>query len=291
MRRLRLAAAAAALLFAGSAQAGLDPPAWTEPQAPFHIIGNIYYVGSKGLSAYLIRTSDGLVLLDGTMAENVPQIEANIAALGFKVSDIKLLINSHAHFDHAAGLAPIKADSGARLAASAGDRGALESGTPPSVTNYGVVRFPPVKVDTVVADGVPLRIGDTVLTPMLTPGHTPGCTSWRMTATERGRRYGVFFPCSYTVAGNRLIGNSGYPGIVADFRATFARLQSVKADIVLPPHPEFADVLGRHARQLAGDADAWVDPAGLQKLVSTAAAAFDEELARQSAPKAASPPR
>lgn len=285
MRRLHFAAAVTAILLAGSAQAGLDPPAWTEPQPPFHIIGNIYYVGSKGLSAYLIRTSDGLVLLDGTMAENVPQIEANIAALGFKVSDIKLLINSHAHFDHAAGLAQIKADSGARLAASAGDRSALESGTPPSVVSYGVVRFPPVKVDTVVADGVPLRVGDTTLTPMVTPGHTPGCTSWRMTATERGQHYALFFPCSYTVAGNRLIGNTGYPGIVADFRATFARLHTVHADIVLPPHPEMADVLDRHARQLAGDTAAWVNPGGLQKLVSDAEAAFEAELAKQTAAK------
>lgn len=284
MRLLRTTLAIAALLVAGNAaRAGLDPPAWTEAQPPFHIVGPIYYVGSKGLSAYLIRTSDGLVLLDGTMEENVPMIERNIAALGFRMRDVKLLINSHAHFDHAAGLAQLKADSGARLAASARDRGALESGTPPSVTSYGVVKFPPVKVDTILADGVPVTLGDVALTPILTPGHTPGCTSWRMTVREGLRSYAVMFPCSFTVAGNRLVGNTGYPGIVADFRATFARLATLQADIVLTPHPEQADVLGRHARQVAGDAQAFVDPDLLPTIASSAQAAFEADLAKQAA--------
>lgn len=282
----RASLAIAALLLAGSAaRAGLDPPEWTQPQPPFHVVGGIYYVGSKGLAAYLIRTSDGLVLLDGTMEENVPMIERNIAALGFHMRDVKLLINSHAHFDHAAGLAQLKADSGARLAASAGDRGALESGTPPSVVSYGVVKFPPVKVDTVLADGVPVTLGDMALTPILTQGHTPGCTSWSTTVRERGHSYAVVFPCSFTVAGNRLIGNTGYPGIAADYRATFARLQKLHADIVLTPHPEQADVLGRHARQAAGDAQAFVVPDLLPKLAGSAQAAFEAELAKQTAAK------
>jgi metallo-beta-lactamase class B len=276
--------AIAALLFMGSAaHAGLDPPEWTQPQTPFQIVGPIYYVGSKGLSAYLIRTSDGLVLLDGTMEENVPMIERNIAALGFRVRDVKLLINTHAHFDHAAGLAQLKADSGARMAASAGDRRALESGTPPSVTSYGVVKFPPVKVDTVVADGVPVMLGDVSLTPILTPGHTPGCTSWSTTVRAGGRSYAVIFPCSFTVAGNRLVGNTGYPGIVADYRATFARLATLHADIVLTPHPEQADVLGRRARQAAGDANAFVAPDLLPTLASSSQAAFVADLAKQTA--------
>ena len=111
------------------------PESWYQPVAPFHIIGNIYYVGTVGLAAYLFASPNGLILLDGTMRENVTQIERNIATLGFRLGDVKILINSHAHFDHAGGLRQLKQDTGAQLLASAGDRGALESGVPPSNTS------------------------------------------------------------------------------------------------------------------------------------------------------------
>lgn len=274
------------LLGASPAAAALDPPAWTEPTAPFHIVGNVYYVGSKGLAAYLIVTRRGLILLDGTMAENVPQIEANIATLGFRLKDVRLLLNSHAHFDHAAGLARLKQDSGATLLASAGDRTALETGKPPSLTSYGLVTFPPVKLDRVLSDGRPVRLGEVALTPVITPGHTPGCTTWTMHTVEASRMLRVVFPCSLTVAGNRLVGNSGYPGIVADFRKTFPRVATLSADVVLPAHPEGADVLGRHERQAAGDRVAFVAPRLLAKLATEAAAAFEIELARQQAASA-----
>ena len=277
---MKTLAALLGLLLAAPAAAALDPPAWTEPTPPFHIVGNIYYVGSKGLASYLIVSRRGLILLDGTMAENVPQIEANIAALGFRIRDVKLLLNSHAHFDHAAGLAQLKQDSGAMLLASAGDRGALETGTPPSVTSYGVVIFPPVRVDRVLLDGKPVNLGEVALTPLITSGHTPGCTTWTMRTVEAGRSLRVVFPCSLTVAGNRLIGNTGYPGIVADFRKTFPRIAALRADVVLPAHPEGADVLGRHRRQVAGDAQAFVAPDLLATLAADAAAAFETELAR-----------
>lgn len=276
-------ASLAGLLMAGPAAAALDPPAWTQPTPPFRIVGNIYYVGSKGLAAYLIVTRRGLILLDGTMAENVPRIEANIATLGFRLKDVRLLLNSHAHFDHAAGLARLKRDSGAALLASAGDRAALETGKPPSITSYGLVTFPPVKVDRVLSDGKPVTLGEVALTPVVTPGHTPGCTTWTMRTVDAGRSLRVVFPCSLTVAGNRLVGNGGYPGIVADFRRTFPRVAALPADIVLPAHPEGADVLGRHERQAAGDRDAFLAPGLLAKLATEAAAAFETELARQQA--------
>lgn len=281
MRRLALALIAA--LLAAPAAAGLDPPAWTEPVAPFRIAGDIYYVGTKGLAAYLIKTPGGLVLLDGPMAENVPAIERSIAALGFRVADIKWLILTHAHFDHAGGLAALKRDSGAAMLAPAAERPALESGRPPSETSYGLITFAPVKVDRVVADGAALDLGGLALTPVVTPGHTPGCTSWVTTTVERGRTLRVVFPCSLTVAGNRLIGNPGYPGIVEDFRASFPRVAALEADIVLPAHPELGQVHERHARQAAGDADAFVDPALLAAYVARAEAAFTAELARQTA--------
>jgi metallo-beta-lactamase class B len=276
-------ALAAVLVAAAGPAAAQDPPEWSQPQAPFHILGGIYYVGSKGLAAYLVKTSRGLVLLDGTLAENVPQIERNIKTLGFRTTDIKLLLNTHAHSDHAAGLARLKADSGARMLASAGERAALESGRPPSITNYGLITFPPVKVDAALADGVPVRLGNTALTPLFTPGHTPGCTSWIMTVVQQDHKLTVIFPCSLTVAGNRLVGNSGYPGIVTDYRRSFDRIRGVHADVVLPAHPEQADVLGRHARQVAGATGAYIAPALLQTLVSDSKAGFEAELAKQQA--------
>jgi metallo-beta-lactamase class B len=253
-------------------------PEWTRPTPPFHVVGPIYYVGTEGIAAYLIKTREGLILLDGGLEESVPTIENDIAALGFRLTDVKLMLATHAHFDHVAGLAALKHDTGASLAASPGDRPALESGTPPSEISYGVIRFPPVKVDRVLADGRPVRLGGVAMTPVFTPGHTPGCTSWTMRVSDRGRMLNVVFPCSMTVAGNRLIGNQGYPGIVADFRRTFARMRKLDADVVLPAHPELADVLGRARRRDAGDSTAFLAPDLLPRLVDRSEAAFEGEL-------------
>ena len=274
---------ALALLFAASASAQLDPPAWTRPIAPFHVVGPIWYVGTEGLAAYLIKTRSGAILLDGTMAENVPAIERNIAAVGVRLRDVKLLLNSHAHFDHAAGLAKLKADSGARLAAGIGDRDALDTGVPPGETSYGVIRFPAVHVDRAVRDGERVRLGEVTLTAHATPGHTPGNTSWSMRLVEGGRPLDVVFAGSLTVAGNRLIGNARYPGIVADFRRSFAAMAKLPADVVLPAHPEGADVIGRGRRAAAGDAQAFVAPGLLARMTADAKVAFEAELVRQQA--------
>lgn len=254
---------------------------WTRSTQPFHIVGPIHYVGTEGIGVYLIETRAGLILLDGGLEENVPAIEANIAASGFRLDNVKLMIATHAHFDHVAGLAALKRDTGAVLAASPGDRGALESGTPPSEIAYGVIQFPPVKVDRVLQNGRPVRLGGVALTPVFTPGHTPGCTTWTMRVTEANRTLNVVFPCSMTVAGNKLVGNKGYPGIVGDFRQTFARMRSLPADIVLPAHPEMADVLGRARRRDAGDSSAFVAPEVLHRMIGEAEVAFDGELKRE----------
>ncbi len=260
--------------------AQLDPPAWTRPIAPVPLIGPITYVGTEGLAAYLIRTRAGAILIDGTLAENVPAIERNLTAAGVRLADVKLLLSSHAHFDHAAGLQQLKRDTGARLAAGVGDRAALEAGVPPGETSYGVIRFPAVAVDQAVRDGATVRLGGTTLTAIATPGHTPGNTSWLLRATDRGRPVRVLFLGSLTVAGNRLVGNGRYPTIVADFRRSFARLARVQADVILPMHPETADVLGR-----AG-AGTLIAPDLLPKLVADALAAFEAELAKQQADSA-----
>jgi glyoxylase-like metal-dependent hydrolase (beta-lactamase superfamily II) len=270
----RLALAAAALATPAMAQ---DPPAWTRPTAPFNVIGPIDYVGTEGLAAYLIHTKDGAILIDGTMAENAGAIERSIAQRGVRMRDVKVLLLSHAHFDHAGGLAALKRASGARLVAGAGDRAALERGVPPGETSYGVIRFPAVKVDRAVRDGERVTLGGVTLTAVATPGHTPGCTSWSLRLRQAGKPVDVLFACSVTVAGNRLVGNRAYPGIVGDFRRSFTRLGAMSADVVLPFHPESVDLMGRRAR------GALADRAVLPKMVRDARAGFDAELAKQQA--------
>lgn len=263
------------------AAAPLDPPAWTRPTPAFHVIGPVWYVGTQGLAAYLIKTRAGAILLDGTMAENVPAIERNIAAAGVAMRDVRVLLNSHAHFDHAAGLARLKQDSGARLVAGIGDRAALDTGVPPGEVSYGVITFPAVHVDRAVRDGERVTLGGVTLTARATPGHTPGNTSWTMRVTEGGRTLDVVFAGSLTVAGNRLVGNRRYPGIVADFRRSFARMAVLPADVVLPAHPEGADVLGRGKRAAAGERGAFLAPGLLARMAAEAKVAFETELARQ----------
>jgi metallo-beta-lactamase class B len=256
-----------------------DPPEWSTPVQPSRIAGSIYYVGTKGLAAYLIVSNQGAILLDGTTAENAPLIERNIEAVGVPLHAVKRLISDHAHHDHVGALAQIKRDTGAEFFASAGDTWALEHGRVRGDTNYEPRPFAPIKVDRVIRDGEALQLGDVSLTAQLTPGHTPGCTSWSATVKEQGRQLRVLFLCSITVAGNTLLGNHTYPGIVSDYRATFRRLETMKADIVLPSHPDLADVIERGARREAGENDAFIDPQALPSLVADFRAAFETALA------------
>ena len=271
----RRVAFAIAATFAAPAAASLDPPAWTRPITPFHLVGPIWYVGTEGLAAYLIKTRDGAILLDATMAENVPAVQRSIRAVGVPLDRVKLLLVSHAHFDHAAGDAAMVRATGAKVVAGAGDVAALESGIPPGETSYGVIRFPAVKVARAVRDGDHVTLGGVTLRAIATPGHTPGCTSWTTRVVEHGRALEVIFPCSVSVAGNRLFGNRRYPGIVADLRGSIARLGREPADVVLPFHPEQADVQARAAEQRL------VAPTLLSALMRDAAQEFERELAQQ----------
>lgn len=273
VRMLGMAIAGLSLVAAAPSD---DPRAWTQPTAPFRIAGNIYYVGTAGLASYLIVTPKGLILLDATMEENVPAIQANIKALGFKISDIKILLNSHAHFDHAGGFAAMKRDTGAKLDAMEQDVWALENGKHFGDQNY-VGTFPPVKVDRRLKDGDKVTLGGVTMTALLTAGHTSGCTTWTTTVRLKAGVKSVVFPCSLSVAGNKLYGNKTYPGIVADYRASFKRLAAMKADIVLTAHPELSNVMERKA------SGKWLTPGLLPKMVAESKAAFDKELLKQQA--------
>ena len=266
--------------------APLDPFAksgrWNEPFAPFTIIGNINYVGTESVSAFLITTPRGHILIDGILAQSVPQIIANIRTLGFNIRDVKYLLNSHAHIDHAGGLAGLQRASGAQMLASAADRPTLDA----DAIGFGPTKdmpFPPIRVDRVIGEGDTVRLGGVMLTAHLTPGHTAGCTSWSMAVRGAdGRPHIAFFHCSATVAGQSLNPES-WPGMVAAYRTTFAKVRAFKADVFLASHDNFFDLKGKRARQLAGDANAFVDANALQSFNTEMERAFDVELERQTA--------
>jgi metallo-beta-lactamase class B len=196
-----------------------------------------------------------------------------------------VLVNGHAHNDHAGGLAQLRKDSGGKLWASAGDRWALEHGRHRGDDDYGGATFPPVKVDHVVADGETVRLRDIQLTAHLTPGHTPGCTTWSLPVRDGARTLQVLFAGCFSNGGNILVGNKVYPGIVSDYRASYRKLRAMHADVVLPEHPDFVDLLGREKKAQAGDKDAFVDPAELNHILAWAEPGFDKELAKEEAAK------
>jgi len=255
-------------------------PQWAQPVAPFRVIGPIYYVGSAELASFLIRTNDGLILLDGGLPDNAPMIARNIATLGFDLRRVRLLLNSHAHFDHSGGLAALKAASGAELLAMEGDRSALESGVYLGDEDNPRFGAPPVKVDRTIADGAIVRLGEVSMRAHLTPGHTRGCTSWAMRVREGAAEYEVLFFCSATVAANRLAPEQ-YPGIVADYRRTFEITKDWRPDVFLGAHATFFDMERKRQNLLAGDPIAFVDPDTFPALRARLAVDFEQRLAAQ----------
>ena len=287
---MRLKAIIAGVSLAMAANAVHAQANWTKPFAPFRAIDNVYYVGSEGLSACLISTPKGLILLDVGMPANAEPVENNIKALGFQVKDVKILLNSHAHFDHSGGLAKLKADSGAELDASAGDKPALESGTYPGWESRKDLDFPPVKVDRVLNDGDTVSLGGVALRAVLTPGHSAGCTSYLLSVTDAGVKHTAFFFCSASVALNRLAPNPQYPGIVADYRKTFARLKTIDADILFAPHAEMFGLQTKRAKLVAGQPNPFIKPGEVQTLGAAFEKAFEASLAKQEAAPAAPKP-
>lgn len=255
---------------------------WNKPTAPFHIIGPVYYVGTAELSVHLVSTPDGLVLIDQGMPESVPQIEANIRKLGFKLKDVKILLSGHAHFDHVGGLAALKKDTGAEVVASAGDKPFLESGH----ITFGPskpITFKPVKVDRVVHDGDKVSLGGVTLTAHLTPGHTPGDTSWTLPVKDNGVEHLVVFAGSTSTGGNPLVNVPEYPGIASDYRMSFAKLKGLKADVLLTEHQELAHEIAKAARAKPGAPNPFAEPGELQRYVDASEKDFEAEYAKQKA--------
>ena len=263
-----------------------SPAAWTDTIAPFRVIDNVYYVGSAGLTAWLITTPKGHILLDVGLPQNAAMVERNIRRLGFRLRDVKIILNSHAHFDHSGGIAALKRSTGARLFASAGDREALERGVYIGSEDHTEFNFPPVHVDSLIPDLGSVTLGGVTLTANITPGHTAGCTSWTLPVMSDGARHTAVFFCSASVAFNRLAPKPQYSGIVDDYRRSFARFKTIDADVFFAAHSELFDLQGKRARIAAGGENPFIDAGALQRTVAKYEADFDKELARQ---RAASP--
>ncbi|PIT00277.1 beta-lactamase [Bradyrhizobium nitroreducens] len=256
---------------------------WTAPFEPFQLIGNIYYVGTEGIAVYVIKTSQGLILMDTAMPQSTGMIKDNIAKLGFKVADIKIVLNSHAHLDHTGGFAEIKKETGAQLVAGERDKPLLEGGYYPGDEKNEDLTFPPVKVDRVVKEGDKVTLGDTTLIAHATPGHSPGCTSWEMTVKDGDQSREVLFFCSGTVALNRLVGQPTYPGIIDDYRSTYAKVKAMKIDVLLGPHPEVYGMQAKRAQMRDGAPNPFVKPGELASYATGLSEEFDKQLAKQTA--------
>lgn len=254
---------------------------WNKPTEPFKIIGNVYYVGTDGLASYLITSPQGHILVDTVMPEATSQIKASIEKLGFKITDIKYLVNTHAHIDHTGGLAELKAVSGAQMIAGEADKPLLEGGYYPGAQEDAALNFPPVKVDRMVREGDKVTVGDATMTARETPGHSPGCTSWEFSVKDGDATRSVLIFCSGTVALNRLVPNPTYSGIVADYRKTFARAKDMKVDVLLAPHPEMYKMAEKRAKLAEGGPNPFVNPGEFNTYAATLEKAFEEALAKQ----------
>ena len=243
--------------------------AWNKPHQPFRIYGNTYYVGTDGLSSILITSEGGHILIDGALSESAPLIVADIRSLGFRIEDVKFIVNSHAHFDHAGGIAELQRLSGARVAASQWtadvmNKGAVPRDDPQFGTLAPIARV--ARIET-IRDGQTLSAGAATVTAHFTPGHTPGGTSWTWRSCESGRCLNLVYADSLTpvsAAGFLFSRRKAHPR-ADDFERSFSFLESTPCDILVTPHPE-ASNLWQHLEQRDFRPDALIDPSACRVL-------------------------
>ena len=281
-----------AVLMAVGAAGYMRLPAQTagrEYLVPFpahRVMGSVYFVGSKSLGIYLIATPQGHILVNAGLEGSVPGIQESVTKLGFKFSDIKILLISHAHFDHDAGAARIKKLTGAKYMVMDADVPVVESGGKEDFS-YGQkkdLRYPPAHVDRVLHDGDTVTLGDAVLTAHLTPGHTKGCTTWTMKVQDGQKSYDVVIVGSPNVnEGYKLVNNAAYPKIADDYQRTFQVLRSLHCDVFLGAHGSYYGMEEKYARLKDAHANPFIDPDGYKSYVNEREEAFRAELARQRA--------
>ena len=259
-------------------------PDWTTPLPPFHIAGSLFYVGSRDLASYLVPTPKGHILINSNLITSPAQIRSSVEKLGHRWQDIKILLISHAHYDHCAGSAQIKRETGAKYMVMDADLPVVESGGK-SEFRYGnqpEMLYPPAKVDHTLHNGEQVRLAGAILTAHKTAGHTKGCTTWTMQLSEAGKIYNAVIVGSPNVnPGYNLINDPKYPQMAADYKQQFRTLKSLPCDIFLGAHGVYFDLLAKLARKQAGDLNAFIDPAGYQAYIADRQQAFETELARQ----------
>ena len=261
------------------------PADWTTPVAPFKISGNLYYVGSRDLAAYLVVTSKGNILINANLESSPPQIRSSVEKLGFHWADTKILLSSQAHYDHAAGAATILKETHAQYMVMDGDVDVIKSG---GATDYdpSLPHFAPARVDRILHDNDTITLGDTTITAHKTAGHTRGCTAWAMQTHEGGRTLNVVIVGGWALNPDlRLVAGYGkpaaYPGITADFDHTFAILKALPCDIFLGAHGVYFNMLPKLDRFPNEGPSVWIDPDGYRKAVLEHEAAYRKELALQ----------
>jgi metallo-beta-lactamase class B len=279
----------ASLLLSGcglESQANAHGSEYLEPFPPHHVIANVYFVGSKSLGIYLVTTPKGHILINAGLVESVPDIQRGVEKLGFRFRDVKILLISHAHWDHDAGAAAIKKLTHAKYMVMDADVPVVESGGQKDFA-YGGQKdtfYPPAKVDRVLHDGDTVELGGTTLTAHLTPGHTKGCTTWTMKVQEAGKIYDVVIVGSPNVnPGYKLVNDAAYPQIAEDYEKGFRVLRSLHCDVFLGAHGDYYDMQAKYAQLKQGGENPFIDPEGYKKYVDEREHAFRAELARQRA--------
>jgi metallo-beta-lactamase class B len=284
--RAVLASLVAAVLFAVSASAQQEKAAeWSQPSEPFRIIGNVHYVGTTELGAYLISTPEGHILIDGGFDVTAPVILESIRKLGFQFGDVKVLLTTQAHMDHVGSMAALKQATGAKVMAMEGDAALLERGGQGDFAFGDTFMFPPVTVDRVLHDGDVVTLGGTTVTARHTPGHTRGCTTWTMTVKDGEESRAVVFAGSLSVNPPvRLVTNESYPEIRKDYERSFGILRSLGADVFLGAHAGFFRLHDKAARLLAGETpNPFIDRDGLRAWVDDMERQFNDRIEKERA--------
>lgn len=255
-------------------------PKWNQPLAPYRIISNLYYVGTNYLASFLVTTPQGDILINPDYEESVPLIRASVEKLGFRFTDIKIILISHAHDDHAAGCALAKRLTGGKLMVMDADVAEVESGGANDFQYHQ--HWTPIKVDRVLHDGDKVQLGAMTLTAHLTPGHTKGCTTWTAEINDGGHLYHVVIVGSPNVnPGYKLVGNKRYPQIASDYEKTFRVLAGLRCDIFLGAHGVYYDMDRKLKELRAGARNPFIDPEGYRAYVAEREQAFKTELSAQ----------
>jgi metallo-beta-lactamase class B len=275
LRKLFLCLLIVLTALAQNKQAKQGKTDWNAPFPAHKVIGNVYFVGSAELASFLITTPQGDILINSDFEATVPVIRASVEKLGFKFTDIKILLGSHAHGDHMEGDALVKELSGARVMAMEQDVPLLRKMMPGNK---------PHPIDHILKDGEQVTLGGTTLTAHLTAGHTPGCTTWTTKVNENGKSYNVLIVCSVGFnPGYVLVNNKDYPSIADDYARSFKVLRALPVDVFLGAHGSFYGLQAKYAKLQAGGANPFIDPAGFKAYLDDKEKAFTTELAAQEA--------